>query len=138
MREWDQPFRQDGEGLSARMADPAADPDAMVSVVVRLPESSPVADDRVVTAKGAYSRQQSKRNHPGSGLSCLSGSAIKRITAGVKALPLTLARKRFDLLAGPSPSRYHQIQTKKEYSFLPDAARPSTPTLAGNLALFGN
>jgi len=28
--------------------------------------------------------------------------------------PLTLAWKRFDLLAGPSPSRHHQIQTKKE------------------------
>jgi hypothetical protein len=27
--------------------------------------------------------------------------------------PLTLAWKRFDLLAGPSPSRHHQIQTKK-------------------------
>ena len=31
--------------------------------------------------KGAYSRQKSERNHPGSGLSCISGSAIKRITA---------------------------------------------------------
>jgi hypothetical protein len=37
MSGWDQPFRQDGEGLSARMADPAADPDALVSGIVRLP-----------------------------------------------------------------------------------------------------
>jgi len=32
-----QPFRQDGEGLPTRMADPAADPDALVSRIVRLP-----------------------------------------------------------------------------------------------------
>ena len=29
--------------------------------------------------------------------------------------PLTVACKRFDLLAGPSPSRQNRIQTKKEY-----------------------
>jgi hypothetical protein len=53
MRERNQPFRQDGEGLPAWMADPTADPNALVSVIVRLPESSSVADDRVLTAKGA-------------------------------------------------------------------------------------
>ena len=85
MREGDQPFRQDGEGLPAWVADSAADPYVLVSVVIRLPESSPVPDDCVVTAKGTYSRQQSERHHPGSVLSWVSGSAIKRITAGVKA-----------------------------------------------------
>jgi hypothetical protein len=34
-------------------------------------------------------------------LSFVSGSAIKRITAGVKASPLTVICGRFDLLAGP-------------------------------------
>ena len=39
--------------------------------------------------------------------------------------PLSLAWKRFDLLAGPSPSRHNQIQTKKEYCFpLPAASSP--------------
>jgi hypothetical protein len=66
------------------MADPAADPDVLMSVIVRLPESPSVADDRVVTAKRAYPGQQVKRNHPGSTLSSDSGNAIKRITAGVK------------------------------------------------------
>jgi len=67
------------------MADPTADPDALVSVIVRLPESPSVAKDRLAMAKRAYPRQKSKRNHPGSRLSCVSGSAIKGITAGVKA-----------------------------------------------------
>jgi hypothetical protein len=53
MRERSEPFRQDGESLPAWMADPAADPDALVSVIVRLAESPPVADDRAVSAKRA-------------------------------------------------------------------------------------
>jgi hypothetical protein len=44
-RERNQPLRQDGEGLSARMANAAADPDALVPVIARFPESPPVADD---------------------------------------------------------------------------------------------
>ena len=45
-----QPIRQDGEGLPARPANPAPHPDAIVSVVVGLPEPPAVADDRVVLA----------------------------------------------------------------------------------------
>jgi len=56
-----------------------------VAVVVALTESPAVADDRVVTANGTSPRQQLQRDHPGSMLSFASGSAIKRITAGVKA-----------------------------------------------------
>ena len=67
------------------MTDPAADPDAYVSVIVRLPKSPAVAHDRPVMAERAQPWQFAERNHPGSGLSCASGSAIKRITAGVKA-----------------------------------------------------
>jgi hypothetical protein len=44
-----------------------------------------VADDRVLSAKRTLPRQEIQRNHPGSLLSFPSGSAIKRITAGVKA-----------------------------------------------------
>jgi hypothetical protein len=57
----------------------------LVSGIVRLPQSPSVTDDRVVVAKRAKPRQETKRNYPGSRLSCVSGSAIKRITAGVKA-----------------------------------------------------
>jgi hypothetical protein len=84
-REGNQPFRHDREGLPAWMADPAADPDALVFVIVGFPESPSVANDRLAVAKRAYPRQKLERNHPGSRLSCVSGSAIKRITAGVKA-----------------------------------------------------
>jgi hypothetical protein len=54
-------------------------------VIVRLPESPSMADDRVVAAQRAQPRQQMQWNYPGSMLSLVSCSAIKRITAGVKA-----------------------------------------------------
>ena len=54
-------------------------------VIMALTEAPSVADDRVVTANGTSPRQELQRDHPGSMLSFTSGSAIKRITAGVKA-----------------------------------------------------
>jgi hypothetical protein len=42
-------------------------------------------NDRVVLAQRAQPRQEMQRHYPGSMLSLVSGSAIKRITAGVKA-----------------------------------------------------
>jgi len=45
-----QPVRQDGEGRPARPANPAAHPDAIVSVIVGLAEPPAVASDRVVLA----------------------------------------------------------------------------------------
>lgn len=80
-----EPIRQDSEGLAARPADPSSYPDAIVSVVVGLTEPPAVADDRLVLTKGAQPRQEMQRHYPGSILSLVSGSAIKRITAGVKA-----------------------------------------------------
>jgi hypothetical protein len=80
-----QPIRQDREGLAARVTDSPPHPDACVPIVVALTESPAVTDDRVVTANGTSPRQQVQRDHPGSMLSFASGSAIKRITAGVKA-----------------------------------------------------
>ena len=80
-----QPIRQDREGLPARLTDSAPHPDAFVPVIVGLTESPSVADDRVVLANRTSPRQAVQRNHPGSMLSFVSGSAIKRITAGVKA-----------------------------------------------------
>jgi hypothetical protein len=52
---------------------------------VGLTESPSMADDRVVLANRTSPRQEVQGDHPGSMLSFTSGSAIKRITAGVKA-----------------------------------------------------
>jgi hypothetical protein len=54
-------------------------------IIVTLTEPPSVADDRVLTANGTSPRQEIQRDHPGSMLSFAAGSAIKRITAGVKA-----------------------------------------------------
>jgi hypothetical protein len=80
-----QPIGQDREGFLTRLTDTAPHPDAFVLVIVALTESPSVADDRVVAANGTTPRQEVQRDHPGSMLSLASGSAIKRITAGVKA-----------------------------------------------------
>jgi hypothetical protein len=80
-----QPIGQDRERLAARVTDPTTHPDACMPVVVALTESPAVADDRVLTTNWTSPRQQRQRDHPGSMLSFASGSAINRITAGVKA-----------------------------------------------------
>ncbi|MEI7903394.1 MAG: hypothetical protein WCK89_24405, partial [bacterium] len=79
------PIGQDREGFPAWLADSAPHPDRFAPVVVALPESASVADDRVVSANWTSARQEVQWDHPGSMLSFASGSAIKRITAGVKA-----------------------------------------------------
>jgi hypothetical protein len=95
------------------------------AVIVALTEPPSVADDRLVLADRTSPWQEVQRDHPGSILSLLSGSAIKRITAGVKA-PADSRLQTIDLLAGPSPSRQNQIQTKEEYCFrLPAASHLS-------------
>ncbi len=80
-----QPVRQYRERLPARSTHPATHPHTLVLVIVRLAESPSVTNDRVVAAQRAQPRQQMQRNYPGSMLSLVSGSEIKRITAGVKA-----------------------------------------------------
>jgi hypothetical protein len=98
-----QPIGQDGEGLPAGMTDSASHPNVFVVFIVGLAEPSSMPDDRVVLAKGTSPRQEVEGDHPGSMLSFASGSAIKRITAGVKArrwfsLPGLLRRPAFTLL----------------------------------------
>jgi len=44
-----------------------------------------MTDDRLTAANRALPWEEIQRDHPGSILSFASGSAIKRITAGVKA-----------------------------------------------------
>jgi hypothetical protein len=84
-RRWCQPIGQDREGLPAWLANSAPHPHGFVLVVMALTQSLPVTDDRVITANGASPRQTFQGDHPGSALSSASGSAIKRITAGVRA-----------------------------------------------------
>jgi hypothetical protein len=80
-----QPIGQDREGLPAWMTDSAPYPNAFVPVVVGQAEPPSMADDCVAPASRTLPRQEVQRDHPGSMLSFASGSAIKRITAGVKA-----------------------------------------------------
>jgi hypothetical protein len=80
-----EPSGQDGEGLPARMTDSPSNPNAFVLVIMGLAEPPSMANDRVVVANRTSPRQEVQRDHPGSMLSFASGSAIKIITAGVKA-----------------------------------------------------
>jgi hypothetical protein len=80
-----QPIGQDREGFSTGVTDSASYPDAFVAVVVSLAGPPPMADDRMAAAERTSPRQDIQGDHPGSMLSFASGSAIKRITAGVKA-----------------------------------------------------
>ena len=59
-----QPIGQDREGLPARLTDSAPHPDAFVPVIVGLPESPSVADDRVVAAKRTSPRQEIQAESP--------------------------------------------------------------------------
>jgi len=80
-----QPIRQDRERRTTRRANAAAHPDSLVLGIVALPEPPPMADNGMRQTKWAPPRQQGQGNYPGSPLSFVSGSAIKSITAGVKA-----------------------------------------------------
>jgi hypothetical protein len=81
------PDGQDGECLAAGPATSAPNADDVVNFVVRLFAALAVADDRPVSAQRTlpWQQVQRERGHPGSILSSASGSAIKRITVGVKA-----------------------------------------------------
>jgi hypothetical protein len=104
------------------MTDSASHPNAFVLIIVGLAEPPSVADDRVVTAKRTSPRQEVQRDHPGSMLSFASGSAIKRITAGVRArrwpsLPGLLRRPAFTLLV-------KSLSNEKEYCNLRISGHP--------------
>jgi hypothetical protein len=78
-------MRQDRKRLATKMTDSTPDPDGSASVIVALTKPPSMADDGMRQTNRAPSRQQRQGNYPGSALSFVSGSAIKRITAGVKA-----------------------------------------------------
>ena len=115
------------------MTDSAPHPKALVAVIVGWAEPLSMADDGLVLANRTPSREEvqwDRPDHPGSMLSFGSGSAIKRITAGVKArrdrslLKFRSAGRAFTL-------RQSQFRTKKEYCFPMGDASPSLRTLAG-------
>ena len=107
-----QPIGQDREGLVARMTDSTPYTKTFVPVVEGLAESPSVANDRVSPANRTLPRQEVQGDHPGSLLSFSSGSAIKRITAGVKARrDRSLLKSRS--AAGPSPSGNVSFERKK-------------------------
>jgi hypothetical protein len=83
------PVGQHGEGLVAGATTAPPNPDLLVPLVVRIFEALSVTDDGPLAANRAQPGEQFQRDlgHPGSVLFSGSGSAIKRITAGVKARP---------------------------------------------------
>ena len=80
-----EPIWQDGERRATRMTDSAPRPDTLVQLIVSLAKPPSVADDCVAPAQRTPPGEELQRDHPGSALSFVAGSAIKRITAGVKA-----------------------------------------------------
>jgi hypothetical protein len=80
-----QPIGQGSEGLPAGTTNATSHPNAIVPVIMGMTKPLSVAHDRAVSANRTSPREKVQRNHPGSSLSSASGSAIKRITAGVKA-----------------------------------------------------
>jgi hypothetical protein len=109
------PVGQHRKGLMAWPTAPPSNPDLLVPLVVRMFEPLSVTDDGPLAAKRAKPRKQPQGDlgHPGSVLFSVSGSAIKRITAGVKArrdrslLKFRSAGRAFTL-------RQSQFRTKKE------------------------
>jgi hypothetical protein len=82
---WNKPVGQNRESLPARLTESTPYPDPFVLVIVALATALSMTNDRVAVANGATTRKAVQRNHPGSMLSSALDSAIKRITAGVKA-----------------------------------------------------
>ena len=112
-----EPVGQDREGRPAGMTDSAAHPNGFVAVIVGRAEPPSMTDDRLLLTDWTLPREEIQRDHPGTVLSFVSGSVIKRITAGVKARRDRSLRS-FDLPAGPSPSGKVSFERKQEYSFL--------------------
>ena len=81
------PSRKDGEGFATRAAETAPYPDPVVVFVVGLLAPLAVADDGMVPQRGQRRGNRANGNACTSNadLSRGSGSAIKRIKAGVKA-----------------------------------------------------
>ena len=117
-------IRQDREGLAGWLTDSPPHPDAGAPVIVPLTNSPAMADDGVVMANRTAPRQQFQGDHPGSVLSFASGSAIKRITAGVKARRRPFSAKVSICWPGLHPPA-KSISNEKKNTALP--CRPLAP-----------
>jgi hypothetical protein len=118
------PVRQDGEGQSTRPAHAAADPNPVVAFVVGLFPPPAMTGDRVLAASRtpSWHERQRKCSHPGSNLSSGSGSAIKRITAGVKAPAADCVLARVRICEGAFTLPLYSNSNEKEYCRLPPSA----------------
>jgi len=107
------PGRHHGEGFLALWASAAPHPDPIVALVMSLLASASVADDCVLAAGWTSARQlrQADLGYPGSALSSAHGSAIKRITAGVKAR--RWSHRQVGPGDWPSPSCKDSVERKK-------------------------
>jgi hypothetical protein len=74
-----QPVGQDREGVVALPTESTSNPHLCMSVVMRLPQSPAMPDDRGSLTNRTPPRQAIQWNYPGSLLSSASGSAITRI-----------------------------------------------------------
>jgi len=83
-----------------------------------------MSNDRVVLADRTSPRQEVQGDHPGSMLSFASGSAIKRITAGVKARRWTVLCESSDLRWGLHPPTKSDSNEKKNTAL---RCRPRAP-----------
>ena len=113
---WSQPIGQNRESLPARFTESAPHPDAFVLVIVALASAPSMANDRVAVTNWTTPRQALQRNHPGSMLSSASGSAMKRITAGVKAAA-DRSLPSFDLRTGLHPPGKVSLERKQNTAF---------------------
>jgi hypothetical protein len=111
-----EPIGQDRKGLAARTTDSASHPHALVAVIVGLAQAPSMADDRMVPANRTAPWEEFQGDHPGSVLSFVSGSAIKRITAGVKARR-DRSLLKFRSAGGPSPSGKVSFKRKENTAF---------------------
>lgn len=83
-----------------------------------------MADDRMILANRTLPWQEIQRDHPGSMVSLDSGSAINRITTGVKARRDRSLLLTFRSAGWASPSGKVSFERKKNTTSLL-AARPS-------------
>jgi hypothetical protein len=100
------PIGQDRESPPARLTYSAAHPNTFVPVVMSMPEAPSMADDGAVPTDRTLSREKIQGDYPGSALSFVSGSAIKRITAGVRACRWVLPARTVPATGLHPPGRF--------------------------------
>jgi hypothetical protein len=134
-----QPSGQNREGPVAWLAESTPNPKAFLPVIVRLAEPPTVADDCLVLANRTPPWQEGQWDHPGSLLSFVSGSAIKRITAGVKAPPRPSTVKVSICWLGLHPPAKVSFKRKRILlSVSVEGCDPFPPPLAGIKGLLTN